>query len=60
MVNHIVNFGRFLIRPFTNPIGWIMLAAAAVYIFGRVTGRISFGKKKGLESRGRKADYIIK
>lgn len=54
-------FFEFLTRPFTNPIGWILIIGAAIWIYLRITGKvggINF-KKKG-RGGGGQADYIIK
>lgn len=54
-------FFSFLLKPFTNPVGIVMMIGVGVYIFLRVTGRIGFkrDKPKG-GSGGGNADYIIK
>lgn len=53
-------FFSFLTRPFTNPVGWILLIAAAVWIWARLSGKVG-GLRRGRERQGgSQADYIIK
>lgn len=53
-------FFDFLLRPFTNPIGWIMLLGAGVWIYLRITGKVGgFGKRKDRGGGGGGADYVI-
>ena len=60
MVIGVGDFFEFLFRPFTNPIGWVLLIGAVAYIYLRLSGKIGFkrDKPKGGSSAG--ADYEIK
>lgn len=55
----IADFGEFLIRPFTNWIGWIFIILAIIWIYLRLTGKIG-GTTKGPPSGGSGPDYTIK
>jgi hypothetical protein len=55
----LLDFGEFITRPFTNPIGWIMIIGLGIYIYLRISGRIGYKKDKGGNSGGG-ADYVIK
>lgn len=53
----IQGFFEFLIRPLTNPIGWVLLIGAAIWIWARLKGKVgSIGKNKNQNT----ADYTIK
>lgn len=55
-------FFAFLFRPFTNPMGFIMLIGAIVLIWLRIKGKIGspFDKKGNNNQQGYKVDYHIK
>lgn len=43
----VADFFEFITRPFTNPMGWIMLFGVGLYIYFRVTGKIKRKEKGG-------------
>lgn len=54
-------FFSFLGRPFTNPIGIIMLLGVAVYVWARLSGRIGgFGGRRERGGGSGRVDYVIK
>lgn len=56
-------FFEFLGRPFTNPIGWVLIGGVILYIILRLKGKIGgFGGSGGSKGKQqqRSADYVIK
>lgn len=53
-------FGLFFLRPFTNPVGIILLLAVGIYIFLRISGKIRFRRDQGGGGGGDRPDFVIK
>lgn len=55
-------FANWITRPFTNPIGWILIIALGIYVYLRIKGKIRFKRdQQGPGGPGTtRADYYIK